>query len=103
MNSILHGESSNYAVYSAGTLTSEYNDVYNSSSSTTTYGGSAAAGTGDISSNPMWSGVSDDSNPYNDDWSLQSGSPAIDAGSTTASYDDTDGSLSLPLARGTIS
>ena len=36
--------------------------------------------------------MTDDSNPYNDDWSLMSGSPAIDAGSGASVYDDTDGS-----------
>jgi hypothetical protein len=90
-NGLLHAGAANYVVYAGGTWTSSYTDVYNASSTSMTYGGSAAAGTGDISSAPSWAGVSDDGNPNNDDWGLQSGSPAIDAGSSSTAYNDTDG------------
>ena len=33
-----------------------------------------------------------DGNPYNDDWTLDSGSGSVDAGNPAAAYNDVDGS-----------
>ena len=90
MNSILHGDSTRYVVYAAGTWSGSYNDTYNTSSGGT-LGGTATAGTGSISSAPSWTKVTDDGNYNNDDWSLKSTSPCIDAGDPSTAYNDTDG------------
>jgi hypothetical protein len=90
-NVILHGTSTNFVVYAAGTFASTYSDVYNASTGGT-LGGSAAAGTGDISSNPYWVSVTDDGNYNNDDFALGSSSAAIDAGDPSLTMVDVDGS-----------
>ncbi len=90
LNSILYGDASNDLVYGAGSWTSSYNDAYNAGSGGT-LAGTATAGTGAISADPLWTRVTDDGNYYNDDWSLQASSPCVDAGDPSSAYDDADG------------
>ncbi|MFN7142320.1 MAG: right-handed parallel beta-helix repeat-containing protein, partial [Myxococcota bacterium] len=64
-----------------------YNLVYGN---TTNYSGLAGDGGGNISADPRFAGVSNDADWTNDDFTLLSGSPAIDAGDPGTS--DADGS-----------
>ncbi len=91
MNSIFHTNSAQPVVYSAGTWAGTYNDVYNAGAGSR-YAGTAAAGTGSVGTNPQWQSITNDSNIWNDDWSLQSTSPAINTGDPAAIYNDADGS-----------
>ena len=91
MNSIAQTSSSNAVVYSDGSYTSSYSDVYNEGSGGT-LSGTASAGTGDLSDDPQWSDVSDDGNYSNDDWSLSASSPCVDVGDPSSFYQDVDGS-----------
>ena len=88
-NSILQGDSSNAVAYSAGTATGTYDDWYNASSGTTSSGWTS--GTGDLSTNPKFNNYSNDGNINNDDLSLKSTSPCIDAGDPSSSSNDADG------------
>ena len=90
-NSIVWTSVSAYGIYGSGTGTFDYNDVYNSSTSSYTFGGGFTAGSNGISSDPDLGSVSCDGNPSNDDFTLDSTSPAIDAGDPSSAYDDTDG------------
>ena len=92
MNTIVVTDIAAYAVYGSGSSSFSYNDIYNSNTTGYTYGGSYSAGSGDISSDPDLSDVTCDGNPLNDDWTLDSSSPAKDAGAPSSSYNDTDGS-----------
>ena len=51
----------------------------------------ATGADGNIDDDPTFTAWSDDDDYSNDDLSLGSGSPAIDAGSTASVYDDVDG------------
>ena len=91
MNSILQTNSNRSVVYSVGTWTGSYNDVYNAGTGTG-YAGTAVAGTGSVTGNPQWQSVTDDNNIWNDDWSLRSTSPALNTGNPSSTYNDADGS-----------
>ena len=88
-NSIVQGDSANAVAYNAGTASGSYNDWYNNSTGTTTSGWSS--GTGDLSTNPKFNNYSNDGNINNDDLSLKSTSPCIDAGDPSSSSNDADG------------
>ncbi len=81
--------SANYVGYAAGTLNSSYNDWYNMGSGGSLTGGSA--GTGSVSTDPGFEDLTDDGSYSNDDWTLSSSSSCIDAGSSSSSYTDADG------------
>ncbi|MCP4808912.1 MAG: hypothetical protein GY913_00315 [Proteobacteria bacterium] len=89
-NSIFQGDSANYIAYSGGTTGGTYNDWYNSSTGGGAYGWTA--GTGDLATNPKFTSFSHDGNYNNDDLTLKSTSPAIDAGDPATAYSDVDGS-----------
>ena len=91
-NSIVYTTISAYALYGAGSGAFYYSDVYNSATSSYTWGGTYSSTSGGISSDPLFGSVNCDGNPNNDDFTLSSGSPAVDAGNSSSSYDDTDGS-----------
>jgi hypothetical protein len=75
---------------SGASLDAEYNNVY---CGTAFSGFSDPTGSdGNIASDPEFTSVSDDGAPYNDDWTLSTGSPSIDAGDPDSAYTDTDGS-----------
>ena len=81
MNNIITNHSNTYGISSAGsTITLSYNDVWNN---TTNYSG-VSAGTGSISSDPIF----EDTN----DFYPATGSPCIDTGNPNSSYFDEDGS-----------
>ncbi|MCB9743306.1 MAG: putative metal-binding motif-containing protein [Alphaproteobacteria bacterium] len=89
-NSLLYGTSSNAIAYSAGTTSSSYSGWYNSASGTT-YGTGWSAGANDIGTDPRFTSFSDDGNINNDNFTLRSTSPAIDAGNPSSAYNDADG------------
>ena len=87
-NSIAQADSANNIAYSAGTNSGSYNDWYNTTGGT--YSG-WSAGTGDLSTNPKFTNYTDDGNYNNDDLSLKSTSPCVDAGDPSTAYNDADG------------
>jgi len=92
INSIIANATSMYGVASDGTsrLALEHNNVYGNGSDNY-YGVTDPTGTdGNISADPLfvsWSG----NLVYDDDLSLDAGSPCIDAGDPSSTYDDVDG------------
>ncbi|MFZ5475320.1 MAG: MopE-related protein [Myxococcota bacterium] len=86
-NNVVYGNHG-VGMYSEDGVTFTYNLVYGND---TDWDG-AVSGNGNLSSDPRFARVSDDGDWANDDWTLASGSPAIDAGDPTV-Y-DTDGSRS---------
>ncbi len=91
MNSIVSVDIGSYAVYGTGGGSVSYNDVFNADSTAYAYGGGYSTGTGGISQAADFNSPSCDGNPTNDDFSLKSTSPAIDAGDPSSAYNDTDG------------
>ena len=91
MNSIVSVDIGAYAVYGSGGGSISYNDVYNADTASYTFGGGYSAGTGGISQSAAFKSPSCDGNPNNDDFSLKSTSPAINAGNPASAYNDTDG------------
>ena len=91
-SSIVYGGGSGTGVLveSAATWHQVYSDVHGFS---TDYSGTTdPTGTnGNLDADPVFFSVSDDSDWSNDDWSLASGSPCLDAGNPDASMDDADG------------
>jgi hypothetical protein len=77
-------------VDSGVSFTGTYNDVYGNSASNYSGVTDPTGTSGNISTNPTFTAVSDDGDPYNDDWSLDASSPAVDAGDP--SLVDPDGS-----------
>jgi len=93
LNSVIvygDGSSDGILAESTATFTGVYSDVYGFS---TNYNGTTdVTGTnGNLDSDPTFSSVSNDGDWANDDWTLSSGSPAIDAGSPNLSMLDADG------------
>ncbi len=92
-NGIFYGRGSGTGIYvdSGGTLTASYTDVYGFD---TRYDGVSdpSGADGNIDEDPQFTDVTDDANPDNDDWSLGSGSPCIDAGDPDSGSNDADGS-----------
>ncbi len=89
MNSILWGAGGTGVVVEAG---SSFNGTYNNVYGWTTNYTGASGGTGSISQDPAFVDVTDDGDRTNDDWSLDSSSPSVDAGDNSSSYNDADGS-----------
>jgi|GEM_PF-2015303 len=91
-NSIVFGRGSGTGVTvdSGGTLTASYSDV---NGFDTRYDGVSdpSGSDGNIDEDPQFTGVSDDANSDNDDWTLGSSSPCVDAGDSDSAYDDADG------------
>lgn len=89
LNSIIYA-ATGYGVLvdSSGSFTGTYNDV--DSNVAGDYSGTAdvTGFNGNISSNPLFSAYSDDNNIANDFFTLATGSPAINAGNASASYND---------------
>ena len=91
MNTIVYGANSGVGVLadSTASYTGSYNNVYGNSGGE--YSGASSSGTGNISKDPKFTSVSDDGDNSNDDWSLSSSSPSVNAGNTASSYKDADG------------
>jgi len=79
MNAILYANTTELDGESGATMSIEYSDVQGGSGY-----GAWANGTGNIDSDPMFIGSSD--------YHLQNGSPCIDTGNPSATYNDSDGS-----------
>lgn len=88
-NSVVQEATNAYALYGAGSGTFSYNNVYNTPGGT--YGGAMAAGPNSISSNKNFTSVTCDNSVSNDDFTLVSGSPDINAGDPSSAYNDYDG------------
>jgi len=90
---VLYGRGSGTGLQmdSSGTLVQVYSDVYGFS---TRYSGvtDPTDSNGNIDEDPLFTDVSDDANYDNDDWTLSSSSPCVDAGDPDAVVQDTDGS-----------
>jgi len=94
INTILAENADGYVIDgdSGNTLSITYSDVYSSGGMGYGSGVTDATGAdGNIDDDPTFTAWSDDDDYSNDDLSLGSGSPAIDAGSTASVYDDVDG------------
>ena len=94
VNSILVENDSGASIdgASGSSVSLSYSNVYNSLGDSYGSGVSDATGTdGNISDDPLFTAWSDDGDFSDDDLTLGSGSPAIDAGSTVSAYDDADG------------
>ncbi len=94
MNGASWSSSSGFCVYvgSSASFTGTYNNIYGCNDGS--YSGvTDPTGTdGNISSYPWFVSVIADGDVTNDDWSLGSSSPMIDAGNPAAAYFDADGS-----------
>jgi len=92
-NSIIYGADSGEGVFSdvGGSYNGSYSDVYGNAAGN--YSGvTDPTGTGgNISVDPLFTSVTDDGDYTNDLWTLLSGSPAVNAGNPSASFNDTDG------------
>ncbi|GDX78769.1 hypothetical protein LBMAG42_05800 [Deltaproteobacteria bacterium] len=91
INTIVENDIATALVYGDGSAILQYNNVYNDNAAGSTYGGSWSAGAGSISTGGNFIDARCDGNAYNDDWTLDATSTAIDAGSPAAVYDDVDG------------
>ena len=92
MNTIIYGTGTGEGLLADGgaTFDGTYNDVYGNAGGN--YSGiTDPTGTyGNISEDPLFTDVTADGDPFNDDWTLAVGSPCIDAGNPDAAYDDAD-------------
>ncbi len=90
---ILYGSGSGTGIQmdSSGTLFQTYSDVYGFS---TNFSGvtDPTDSNGNLNQEPVFRDVSDDGDPDNDDWELDSSSPCLDAGNPDSAFDDVDGS-----------
>ncbi len=92
INSVVENDVDVALLYGDGSATLQYNNVYNDSAVGSNYGGSWSAGVGSISAGGNFARARCDGNPYNDTWTLDSYSSAVDAGDSDAAYNDPDGS-----------
>ncbi len=77
----------------SATFTGVFNDVYDNALGNYVGVIDPTGSQGNISGDPLFTSITPlDSNPYNDDWTLATGSPCIDAGDPDASRNDADGS-----------
>ncbi len=76
-NIITNGGAGGIAKVSSGTATIDHNDVWNNNSGTSNYTGGFAAGTNDISSDPLFVGGGS--------YRVETSSPTLDSGSANAS------------------
>jgi predicted outer membrane repeat protein len=93
VNSIVASNSSEGLLIDAGaSFLGSYGDVYGNG---TNYSGvtDPTGVSGNISEDPLFASVSDNGDWSDDDWSLQSTSPAIDAGDPGVTYRDADGTV----------
>ncbi len=91
-NTIIYGAGTGEGVrVSSGSFSGQYNDVYGNAGGEYSGVTDPTGSDGNISDDPLFTAFSDDGDPTNDDFSLSSGSPAIDAGNPDSSYDDADG------------
>lgn len=93
-NGIVAGARAGGGLYGVGTVTAvlRYSDVQGNTGGNFVGTVSTATGTsGNISSDPRFRSVTSDGNPYNDNFRLNTGSPAINTGDPSATYNDTDG------------
>jgi hypothetical protein len=95
MNSAAWSSTNGYcvAVGSSARFTGTYNNVYGCSDGAYTGITDPTGADGNLSAYPWFAGVSADGDVYNDDWTLGSSSPMIDAGEPSAAYNDADGSV----------
>ncbi len=91
-SSIIYTDIAAMAGYGVGSGTFDYDDIFNVAESSYTLGGTFSAGTGVLTSDPLFLAASCDGDPDNDDFHLAEGSPAIDAGDPDSAYNDADGS-----------
>ncbi|MFT5679802.1 MAG: hypothetical protein ACI8RZ_000707 [Myxococcota bacterium] len=93
MNSIIveAGAGEGVLVGGSASFTGTYNDVYNNAGGDYSGTTDPTGSNGNISSDPLFSTWTDNSNYADDDMTLSAKSPGIDAGDPTSSYDDADG------------
>ena len=75
----------------SASFTGTYNDVYGNVGGNYSGITDPTGTSGNISSDPLFAAWTDDGNAANDDITLSSTSPALDAGDPAAAYDDSDG------------
>ena len=92
-NTIIYGSGTGEGILAdAGvTFSGTYNNVYGNTGGEYSGVTDPTGSNGNISSDPLFSSVSDDGDYTNDDWTLSSSSPSIDAGDPASSFDDADG------------
>ena len=91
LNSIVYDTTAEgILVGSSGSFTGKYNNVWGNA---TDYSGitDPTGSNGNISLDPDFGSLSDDDDYTNDDLTLDSSSPSIDAGNPSSAYDDADG------------
>jgi hypothetical protein len=93
INSIIAEAATGEGVLVGGSasFTGSYNDVYNNAGGNYSGITDPTGSGGNLSSDPLFTSWSNDGNSSNDDLTLSSGSPAIDAGDSSSAYDDADG------------
>ncbi|MCB9777273.1 MAG: hypothetical protein H6742_01750 [Alphaproteobacteria bacterium] len=92
LNSIVANASSQGVLIDSGaSYLGSYSNVYGSGS--LNYAGTTdpTGVSGNISSNPLFTDISLDGDYTNDDYTLRSTSPSVDAGNPSSAYDDADG------------
>ena len=77
---------------SSSSLTSGYNDVYGTTAGNYSGVTDPTGSNGNISSDPRFTSISNNSIWTDDDYSLQASSPALNTGNPSATYNDADGS-----------
>lgn len=75
-----------------GTIIISYNDLYTNTGGDLTGDASTVAASTNLVADPQFTAVSNDTNPYNDTWTLKSTSTLLNAGDPASSYNDTDAS-----------
>ena len=93
MNSIVAMTSDGVGVLvdSGSTFDGTYNDVWGNDDGEYSGVTDPTGSDGNISEDPEFTDVSDDSTWTNDQWTLSATSPAVDAGNPSATYNDVDG------------
>jgi len=93
LNSIIYGANTGEGVLADSTATYSglYSDVYGNAGGEYSGVTNPTGSSGNISWDPGFTDVTDDSDPSNDDWTLSTGSLCIDAGYPSTAYDDADG------------
>ena len=92
MNTIVYGADSGEGVLvDSGSFSGSYNNVYGNGGGDYSGTSDPTGSSGNLSSDPRFTDVTDDGRDDNDDWSLSNTSPSVDAGNSSAVYDDADG------------
>jgi hypothetical protein len=93
INSIVYkNDDYGLSVESGSSASVSYSDVYGNTTANYTGITDPTSTLGNISKDPSFTTWTDDSDISDDDYTLGSSSPCIDKGSSSTSYDDTDGS-----------